>query len=151
MSEKFNLGVVGYCPPSHFDEDEARKLVNEGFDKFAAKHPNAEINVVSGLTHVGVIGIAYEEAQKRGWRTTGIACEKAKEHSLFPVDDQQIVGKNWGDESETFIEAIDGILRIGGGRQSKTEVALVQKNNGEAIEYELDLITVKTRDQIENL
>lgn len=151
MAEKYNLGVVGYCPPSHFDEDEARKMVNEGFDQVAANHPDAEINVVSGLTHVGVLGIAYEEARKRGWKTTGIACKKAEEHKLFPVDEKQIVGENWGDESETFINSIDGILRVGGGQQSKREVGIVQEKGGEVIEFELALITEETRERIADL
>jgi len=151
MAERYNLGVVGYCPPSRFDEDEARRMVNEGFDQVAATHPNTEINIVSGLTHVGVLGIAYEEAQKRGWRTTGIACKKAQEHRLFPVDEQQIVGENWGDESKTFIDSIDGILRVGGGPQSKREVGMVRDKVGETIEFELALITEETRERIADL
>ena len=151
MAERYNLGVVGYCPPSRFDEEAARRMVNEGFDKVAATHPNTEINVVSGLTHVGVLGIAYEEAQKRGWRTTGIACKKAQEHRLFPVDEQQIVGENWGDESKTFIASIDGILRVGGGPQSKREVGMVRDKGGETIEFELALISEQTRERIADL
>jgi len=151
MAEKFNLGVVGYCPPSRYMEDEARRMVNEGFDQVATKHPDEEINVVSGLTHVGVLGIAYEEAQKRGWKTTGIACKKAEDYPLFPVDEKQIVGKNWGDESETFIDSIDGILRVGGGPQSKREVAMVEEKGGEVIEFELALITDGTRERIADL
>lgn len=151
MTVKFNLGVVGYCPPSRFDEDEARRMINEGFDQVTIEHPDTEINVVSGLTYVGVLGIAYEEARKRGWATTGIACKKAEDHPLFPVDKKQIVGENWGDESETFVNSIDGILRVGGGPQSKREVGMVQEKGGDVIEFELTLIADETRNRISDL
>ncbi|MBU1151945.1 hypothetical protein KJ632_03925 [Patescibacteria group bacterium] len=151
MSGKYNFGVVGYCPPSHFDEDEAKIMINKGFDQISTNHPDAEINIVSGLTNVGVLAIAYEEAQKRGWKTSGIACKKAEEYPLFPVDDKKIVGENWGDESQTFINSIDGILRVGGGPQSKQEVRLVREKGGEVIEFELALITEETREKISDL
>lgn len=147
----YNLGVVGYCPPSCFDEDEARRMVREGFDKFAAQHPDLEINIVSGLTNVGVLKIAYEEATKRGWKTTGIACEKAQNYELFPVDEQEIVGKNWGDESARFVEIIDGILRVGGGIQSKKEVNAVIEKGGDVIEYELALIQDVVKNSVDKI
>ena len=62
-----------------------------------------------------------------------------------------IVGENWGDESETFVRSIDGILRVGGGGQSKREVAAVREKGGEVIEYELALITEETRKKIGEL
>ena len=130
MGKKLNLGVVGYCPPSRFDETTARDLVKKGFDALATAHPDAEITVVSGLTNVGVLKIAYEEARDRGWRTVGIACKKAADYELFPVDEVRIVGENWGDESATFVSSVDAMLRVGGGPQSKREAELVRAGGG---------------------
>ncbi len=151
MSKEFNLGVVGYCPPSKFDETEARTMINEGYDRFAALHSGVSMKVVSGLTNVGVLAIAYEEAAKRGWKTVGIACKKAQEHVLYPVDESHIVGENWGDESLTFVHSVDGLLRVGGGAQSKREAKMIAEKGGEVIEYELALITDETRKSIEKL
>lgn len=149
MSEKLNIGVVGYCPPSRFDENEARRMINEGYDQFQERHPGREIRIISGLTNVGVLKIAYEEARKRRWEITGITNETAaREYELFPVDSQTIVGKTWGDESQTFVDAIDGILRVGGGPQSKREVQQIRERGGEVIEFELEKILDTTRTDV---
>ncbi|MEM6770117.1 MAG: alpha-ketoglutarate-dependent dioxygenase AlkB, partial [Bacteroidota bacterium] len=43
---------------------------------------------------------------------------------VYPVDKVFLVGNKFGDESEAFIAYVDGIIRIGGGSQSRKEVAL---------------------------
>ena len=68
----------------------------------------------------------------------GIACEKAKEYDLFPVDKKIIVGKEWGDESETLLNNIDVLVRIGGGKQSLREVKQFQETGKPVIEHELE-------------
>lgn len=134
---KLRVGVVGYCPPTKFDEVEARRMVVDAFDHIAAEHADYEIEVVSGLTNVGVLGIAYEEAVKRGWKTVGIACKKALEHPLFPVDEMIMEGENWGDESPRFLSSIDMMVRIGGGKQSARETEEVKSSGRQALEYDL--------------
>ena len=135
---ELKLGVVGYCPPTKFDEVEARRMLNEAYCNVKLDFPNKIVTVVSGLTNVGVLKLAYEEAKNRGWRTAGIACEKARGFEWFPVDDTPIIiGKNWGEESETFINSIDALVRIGIGPQSIKEARLVKALGKKIYEYDL--------------
>lgn len=131
------VGVVGYCPPTQFDVVEAQRHIVTAFDELEQYYPNRSITIVSGLTNVGVLAIAYAEAVKRGWRTVGITSKRALEHPLFPVDEQHIVGENWGDESDTFLELIEAIVRIGGGPQSHNEAAACKIAGKPTFEYEL--------------
>jgi len=136
-SNKVWVGVVGYCPPTRFDEAKAAEMIRDAYGKVAAQWPDGEIAVVSGMTDVGVLKIAYDEAARRGWMTIGVACSRAREHKLFPVDREIWAGSEWGDESPTFVEVIDAIIRIGEGKQSMAETALVKAKGLPAFEYEL--------------
>jgi hypothetical protein len=136
----FRVGVVGYCPPTKFDEVEARRLIIESFDEIIEHAGVAPIAIVSGLTNVGVLAIAYEEAVKRGWTTVGVACKRAMEHELFPVDEQLVVGDNWGDESSSFVEILDAMIRIGGGKQSLRETEEVKAQGLPTFEYDLPVL-----------
>lgn len=131
------IGVVGYCPPTRFDTDKALQLIRKAYDQVKEIYPDQSITIVSGLTDVGVIGIAYREAVQRNWRTAGIACRQALNHALFPVDEQQIVGEKWGDESATFLANLDLLVRVGGGAQSHAETAAIKMSGRPVIEYEL--------------
>lgn len=115
-----NIGVVGYST-ANFDQNKAKKLVKEAFDNIEQENKNRSFAVVSGLTDMGIPALAYREAKKRGWKTIGVACEKAKEHFLFDCDEVHIVGKEWGDESKVFLSKIDYFVKIGGGKQSQSE------------------------------
>ena len=70
LNDATRVGVVGYSSQK-FDENKARNLLLSVFDDLADQN----IEVVSGLTAMGVPLIAYQEAQKRGHKTTGIACQ----------------------------------------------------------------------------
>jgi hypothetical protein len=48
-----------------------------------------------------------------------------------------IIGENWGDESSAFLDEIDVIVRIGGGKQSLTEVQTFKDKGGKTYEREL--------------
>ena len=133
----FNIGVVGYCPPTRFDEPEARRMIKEAYNKIAEDHVGSDFVVVSGLTNVGVLAIAYAEAVRRGWKTIGVACERAMEHELFPVDEQVVVGENWGDESEAFLNRLDCMVRVGTGSQSIRETDAIRASGKPTYEYNL--------------
>lgn len=138
------IGVVGYCPPSRFDEGKALGYLRYAFDNIQSKYPKRPKVVVSGLTNVGVLKLAYEEAKRRRWKTAGVACKKAYEfkNNWFPVDENPIiVGEEWGEESPTFLETIDMIVRVGGGKQSRRECAETKSMDKEVYEYELELIS----------
>jgi hypothetical protein len=136
----WRIGVVGYCPPTKFDESEARRMINEAYDEVVVYSGPAPIAIVSGLTNVGVLAIAYEEAVKRGWRTVGVACKRAMEHPLFPVDELLVVGENWGDESSAFVSILDAMIRIGTGKQSVRETDAVRAQGMPTFEYDLPVL-----------
>ena len=136
----FNVGIVGYCPPTKFDANEARRMINEAYDQVLVMCGSIPIAAVSGLTNVGVLAIAYEEATKRGWKTIGVACKRAMEHPIFPVDEQLVVGDSWGDESPTFVNMLDAIIRIGYGKQSISETDQVKVRGFRAFEYDLPIL-----------
>lgn len=129
MFDILEIGVVGYCPPTKFDEQAAKSLLNGVLDDIMWDYCAHSYRVVSGLVSVGIPGLAYRIAKEREWGTAGVACRRVYEHPIFEVDEGQefIVGKKWGDESDTFLKKLaqnGGVLvRIGGGAQSHDEVA----------------------------
>lgn len=131
-----NIGVVGYCG-GKFNKAVGKALLAIAFDIVEEEHKAPKYNLVSGWTNMGIPALAYELADKRGWKTTGIACKKAYENELYPVDESKVVGNEWGDESETFIDFINVLIRIGGGDQSKEEVAMAQEKGIPIYEYDL--------------
>jgi hypothetical protein len=151
------VGLVGYSKQK-FDQSKALELVSEAFDVVENLHEQTEGSqeflkfhfgevrvthtLVSGLTDIGITAIGYREAQSRGagWYLVGVACKKAKGYPCFPVHREIIVGDNWGDESTTFINSIDVLIRIGGGEQSKREIAMARALEILTIEYELEAI-----------
>lgn len=141
--EFFRLGLVGYSR-SKFDWDEARRLVEHGIRRAfeGSGRSFSEGVLVSGLTNMGIPKLGYEFARAKSIRTVGIAPRRAKRVrcGLFPVDEQIIVGHNFGDESETFIDSIDALLRVGGGPQSRREVVMFRekhKNDSERLAQRL--------------
>ncbi len=121
------IGVVGYSRP-HFDHAAAEALLADAVARVLARaglEPGAA-ELVSGLTDCGVPGLAYRLAVKLGMPTVGVSAKQALRvrAGLFPVDRQILVGRRFGDESPAFIAMIDAMIRVGGGPQSRREVAL---------------------------
>lgn len=136
--EELKIGVVGYCPPTKFDEAQALRMINEAYDILAQKFPDSQKTVVSGLTNVGIPALAYGLAAKKGWKTIGIACKKARDFECFPVDDVLFIGREWGEESPVFLDSIDVLVRIGGGKQAHAEAEEFKKRGYTVLEYELE-------------
>jgi hypothetical protein len=125
------IGIVGYSDKK-FDKNKAESLLMKGFEHFDI---NDNDEIVSGLTDVGIPSLAYKLAKYRNIKTIGIACKKANDFKLFPVDKKMIIGNEWGDESKTFLKYITHLIKIGGGEQSKEEY----KNfKGPKIQYKLE-------------
>lgn len=143
MEKKLIVLVTGYCPPTVVDEQKAHNTVVEIFNKIQEKYPNSKIELVSGLTNVGIMTHAYEEGKKRGWYLVGYACKKAADFELYPVDESHLIGDNWGDESEAFINhALLSnypfiMVNIAGGPQAEKETKAIQKAGGEIFKVEL--------------
>lgn len=136
------IGLVGYSDKK-FDKDFATRLVNIGLltavNENLKDHRPEEIFIVSGLTNIGIPALGYSFAKAIGWKTVGIACSKASEYDCFPVDERIIVGSEWGDESETFLNYIDALVRVGGGKQSLKEEELAKQKGLPVYAYELPL------------
>ena len=96
---------------------------------------NAEIEVVSGMTNEGIPQVSYKVARKLGFKCTGIACERAKELDCFECDNIIFEGKEWGDESSAFLQYVDVLVKVGGGKQSEKEFRIFKKGP----KYELPL------------
>lgn len=138
--EEARVGVVGYCPPTQFDEHQAKRLIVEAFDEVACRFAHHSITIVSGHADLGIPALAYAEAVRRGWRTAGVVCRRrANKYPLFPVDDSRII-EDESQESATFLRGLAMLLRFGGGRQSHEEVAAAQQTGTPTLEYELDTL-----------
>ena len=132
--KEMKIGVIGYSAQK-FDEEQGKKLILRGLSDLGVQGYDI---IVSGLTNLGIPKLAYEIATEWGMRTVGISCKLAKDHDCFSVDEEIIVGDNWGDESETFLNYIDALIKVGGGKQSEEEYKKFNK-----IKYEYDLPAIK--------
>lgn len=135
----FRIGIVGYSGQK-FNEVKANKLIAGGMRQLLTEqHLDVDsIEVVSGLSALGIPLLAYQWARANGVETlTGIACKRVKEYDLFPVDKTIIIGNEWGDESPAFIKYCDAVLRVGGGKQSLAECAEFKRLGKPVVELEL--------------
>lgn len=134
------IGVVGYSG-AKFDEKIAKALLAIAFDIVEQNIKSDKYALVSGLTDIGIPSLAYNMAKKEGWKTVGLTAKEAKEYDCFPVDEEIIVGEKFGDESKEFIDYLDCLIRIGGGKQSLKETEMA-KDKGIPV-YEFDLPEIK--------
>lgn len=138
--KKLSIGFVGYSGQK-FDEDMANRIIKEFFDDWShIMNKDVDIEIVSGLTNIGIPKLVYEAAKERGYKTVGIACEKAKDYECFPCDEEIIIGKEWGDESDNFLNRITMLVKIGGGKQSEAELTKALKMHKIVIEFPLEAI-----------
>lgn len=123
--KKVRIGLVGYSR-GKFNKKDARNLVEQGLQTAMHDLKAEDCELVSGLTNMGIPKLGYQYAKTLSLRTVGIAPSRARRvrSGLFPVDETIFIGKNFGDESDYFIEYIDILVRIGGGPQSRNEVKL---------------------------
>ena len=134
VNRVYRVGIVGYSA-QEFDKEKAQYLVNAALQPYA--NLGSDLMIVSGLTNLGIPALAYAWAVNNCARTKGIACKKASDFECFACDEVTIVGENWGDESPVFLSAIDLLIRIGGGKQSFSEVEKAKELQIPVIEYDL--------------
>lgn len=140
--QKINIGVIGYSSQK-FDEDVAKTHIKDAFDEIEKKYKkeikdDVVFSVISGWSNVGIPKLAYEEAESRKWNTVGIACKKVDDYEKYPVKEGKKIGGDWGDESETFLNELTVLVKIGGGKQSTKEFEKAKEMKIEVKEYELD-------------
>lgn len=119
------IGVVGFSRNA-FDKKAARLKLRGYLEALKEKHEDRSIEIVSGYTAQGIPLIAYELALELGMITVGFSAKQALRvrAGVYPCDKEIIVGERFGDESEAFVNYIDGLIRIGGGPQSRREVEM---------------------------
>lgn len=120
------IGVVGFSAQA-FNETLARVKLTESVKTLKT----GPIEIVSGLTNIGVPKLAYALARRLNATTVGFACSQAEDYDCYPVDKKYIIGTNWGDESMAFLDYIDALVAIGGGKQSLAEIAAFKKLHGD--------------------
>ncbi|MGB1217453.1 MAG: ADP-ribosylglycohydrolase family protein, partial [Saprospiraceae bacterium] len=129
---KIKIGVVGFSR-NQFDKKEAYNKLKNLIEYQVEKFGTENIEIVSGYTNSGVPKIAYEIADEFNLFKTGFSAKQALRvrSGVYKVDKEIIYGQKFGDESEAFIQYIDILIRIGGGKQSRHEKALFksQKEN----------------------
>lgn len=138
------IGVTGYSLQK-FDEEAAGFMLKAAFQYLKMQHRAENVDIVSGLTNLGVPAVAYQIARDLEFTTTGIACVLAKEYKCFPVDQEVIVGEQWGEESETFLNSIDVLVRVGGGKQAIRETKLASSKGIPTMEFDLPPLEDNTK------
>lgn len=131
-----SIGVTGYSTQD-FDNSKADQLIRDAFRRLLDHHEPNTVQVISGYTAHGIPLLAYQIADEFDWATKGIACKKAHKFDTYDVDETEIIGTQWGDESETFLNQIDVLIRIGGGKQAKEETQKAKDQGIPVIEYDL--------------
>ena len=128
-----NIGIIGYSAQK-FDEHEATQILDALLQPY---YGLSDVTIISGLTDLGIPAIAYRLAANNGLTTGGIACAKATHYDCFPCDWVNIIGDDWGYESKSFLNILDLLIRVGGGKQSLAEVNLAKAIGIPVIEREL--------------
>ncbi len=118
------LGVVGFAgrwrPGSEQLVEHAHTMLTAEFTRLTNTHGQSLV-IVSGATDAGVLQLTYAACQTMGITAMGITAGQALNFKLAPMDYVVPVGSRFGDESPVFIAAIDELLMLGGGQQSRDE------------------------------
>ena len=132
MTKTIKYGIVGFSR-NQFDKKAAYQILTDVFQKIKEKHPDKIIEIVSGYTNSGVPKIAYELSDKFGFITVGFSAKQALKvrSGVYEVKKVILKGEKFGDESEDFVQYIDALIRIGGGKQSRHETELFKKLNSD--------------------
>jgi len=133
------LGFIGYSA-TKFDFKKSDEILEQIFKDIGNTYSFKDVEIVSGGTEYGIPFEVYKKADEYGYFLTGIICKEGMEDKLYDLDKIIIIGETWGDESETFIEYIDVLYKIGGGKQSIKEVEMAKKQHKKVIEFELEAI-----------
>jgi hypothetical protein len=129
------VGFIGYSA-GKFNKGDAFKILDKIFQEITEKY-KGDIEIVSGATYYGIPAMVYDMASDYDYKTIGVMCKEGYDCDLYYCDEIFAIGENWGDESTTFIDMIDVLYRIGGGKQSLNEVKMAKAKGIPVYEYEL--------------
>lgn len=132
MKKSIRYGVVGFSR-NQFDKKAAYNILDDLFLKIKIKHRTRAIEIVSGYTNSGIPKIAYELAEKYGFFTVGFSARQALKvkSGVYPAKKVILRGEKFGEESEAFVNYIDGLIRVGGGPQSRRECELFKARHAD--------------------
>lgn len=120
------MGYSGEFGEWSFDPDVARALIRDQLLRIHEDNTARVIEVVAGLTNIGIPRLAYEEAAKLGMITVGFAPDESLNYPHHHVDKIVYQGEGWGDESAAFLDYCDMLIKVGGGEQSEAEFKTFQ-------------------------
>lgn len=142
-SNYLSIGFVGYSD-TKFDLNRGREYVEDAFRDIKRHYEldslsDQTIEVVSGWTKQGIPKLVYDFCDEYDIETVGFTSFEALKYKTCAVDRVILVGEKFGDESAAFVNYINCLVRVGGGKQSRKEIELFRefKPNGLVIEYEL--------------
>jgi len=130
-----NIGFVGYSDESKYNAIVAKRIVEKIFKTI--HDIGKDVNIVSGGTALGIPKLVFQESLKYGYPYIAFMSKLGYEYPLCRCDQIYAIGNNWGDESEAFINYIDMLIKIGGGKQSEYEFNLAKEKGIIVEEYEL--------------
>lgn len=147
MPKEVNIGFVGYSD-SKFDVQRAKQIIYDIFQVIERKYCTEEnmdmkINIITGATNLGIPALVYEIAHNENvkygnWFTlVGFMAKEGYKYKLYPCDEIYAYGEKFGDESSYFIDRIDVLYKIGGGKQSIKEFQMAKDKGIETVEYSL--------------
>lgn len=138
---ELRIGFVGYSKQK-YDREKAAALLKTAVEDVRRIYelPDTTIIFVSGYTNLGIPGQVYELAEQLEFKTGGVACKRALDYMGYDCDEIHLIGKNWGDESQFFIDHCDVFIRIGGGAQSLRECEMAKAAGKRVFEYELEAL-----------
>jgi hypothetical protein len=145
--DEINIGFVGYSN-MNFDIEKAKSIIYDIFDVIENKYCNEEnletkINIISGATDIGIPSLVYNVADNENlkygkWFTlVGIMAKEGYKYPLYPCDKIYAVGEHFGEESEFFLNKLNALYKIGGGKQSDKESELAKRKGIVVYEYSL--------------
>lgn len=140
----YHLGIVG-TSKNVISKPNARKELISAINEIKEQIGEKEIVIVSGGGLVPYI--AFDYAKHNDWKCIQVVCPRVG----IREEVQRIeIGNTFGDESETFLKMIDGLIRIGGGPQSHNEMSQfkILKPKAITIEKEVPLLPTSNRKYI---
>lgn len=148
MAKEINIGFVGYSDDSKFDISEARNIIDVIFEDIentycTDEYKNTNINIITGGTNLGIPKMIYEKAQQENnkygnwFSLIGVMAKEGYQYELYPCDIIFAIGDKFGDESKFFIEHLDVLYKIGGGKQAIEELKMAKDRKIPIAEYSL--------------
>jgi hypothetical protein len=101
------IGITGEISETQIPE--AKRVLSRALGRLYG----SSIEIVAKLVDRGVSRAAYEVAQELEFRTAGVAPRVALDETCSLVDRREIVGEDWGQETETFINQVSIIICLG--------------------------------------